>query len=86
MNTNHPKKKKESIFNERRRTLLLTGAAGVGAFILGKILGPSLNVFAPDQSVKEFDNFRIVDTKDEMRFFDKLGNEIVIIEKDGFTQ
>lgn len=76
---------KETVANERRRAFLVAGAAGVGAFILGKVLGPSLTFFAPEHTVADFKNFRIVDSEDEMRLFDKLGNEIVIIEKEGFT-
>lgn len=77
--------KDELVANGRRRTFLIAGATGVGAFVLGKIFGPSINFFSPMQSVADFKNFRIVDSDEEMRLYDKLGNEIVIIEKEGFT-
>jgi len=84
--THTAKEHRETVANERRRMFLVAGAAGVGAFVLGKILGPSINLFSKDHTVAEFENFRIVDGEDEMRLFDKLGNEIVIIEKEGFTE
>ena len=69
--------------NERRRTLLKLFALGGGAFVLGKILGPGLNLFGGSLSedVTEFRNFRIVERGDELGIYDKLGNEILVIEK-----
>lgn len=75
-------------FNKHRRNLLIAGGTGVIAFILGKIFGPSINLFSEDYplSEKSFENFRIVDTKKELKLYDRGGNEIIIIEKEGFTQ
>jgi len=80
--------KKEEIFDKYRRTFLTVAGTGVIAFILGKIFGPSVNLFSKDHviSEKEFQNFRVVNTKEEMRLYDKQGDEIIIIEKEGLTE
>ena len=71
--------------NERRRTLLKLAAFGGATFVLGKVLGPSLNLFGngiADGEITDFKNFRVVDNDEELGFYDKLGNEILIIEKE----
>ena len=71
--------------NERRRTLLKLFALGGGAFVLGKILGPGLNLFGgslSEEDVTEFRNFRIVERGEELGVYDKSGNEILIIENE----
>jgi len=71
--------------NERRRKILKLGLLGSATFVLGKILGPSLNLFGgnvAEGEVTDFKNFRIVDNDKELGFYDKLGNEILIIEKE----
>lgn len=79
---------KATLFNRQRRTLLIAASSGVIAFILGKIFGPSINWFSEDYplSEKSFENFRVVDTKKELKLYDRGGNEVIIIEKEGFTQ
>ncbi len=69
--------------NERRRTLLKLAAYGGTMFVLGKVLGPSINLFGGvvEGEITEFKNFRVVDNDEEIGFYDKLGNEILIIEK-----
>jgi len=73
----------------KRRNLIKLALFGGGAFILGKVIGPSFNLFPKESSVtnsdgKEtfFDNFRVNENGDELGIYDKLGNEILIIEKD----
>lgn len=80
--------KKKEIFNKHRRTFLTVAGTGVVAFILGKIFGPSINLFSEDYviSEKEFKNFRIVETKKEMKFYDRGGNEVFIVDKESFAK
>jgi hypothetical protein len=79
---------KTAVFNKHRRTILTVLGTGVIAFILGKVFGPSFNLFSKDYTIsdKEFKNFRIVETKKEMKFYDPTGNEIFIIDKESFTE
>ena len=72
-----------SAINERRRTILKLDAFGSATFVLGKVLGPSINLFGGvvEGEITEFKNFRVVDNDEEIGFYDKLGNEILIIEK-----
>ena len=68
--------------NERRRTLLKLFALGGGAFVLGKILSPGLNLFGGEGDVTDFRNFRVVERGEELGVYDKSGNEILIIENE----
>lgn len=71
--------------NERRRALLKYGLFGAGAFMLGKIFGPSINIFGGgsfDGDVHDFKNFRVVESRKGLAFFDKWGNEILVLEND----
>ncbi len=70
--------------NERRRNLLKLVAFGSATFVLGKVLGPSINLFGgriAEGEITDFKNFRVLDNEEELGFYDKLGNEILIIEK-----
>lgn len=69
--------------NARRRTLLKLAAFGGATFVLGKVLGPSLNFFSGTTAgdITEYENFRVVENGEELGIYDKLGNEILIIEK-----
>lgn len=84
---NEKHKDKEEIFNRNRRLFLTVAGTGVVAFILGKIFGPSINLFSRDHvlSEEEFKNFRVVNTEKEMRLYDRSGDEIIIIEKEGLV-
>jgi hypothetical protein len=75
---------REVIFNKHRRTFLIVFCASVSSFVLGKIFGPSINLFPKDHEISEegFKNFRVVNTKEEMRLYDRQGNEILIFEKE----
>ena len=70
--------------NERRRTLLKLFALGGGAFVLGKILSPGLNLFGGggDEEVTDFRNFRVVERGEELGVYDRRGNEILVIENE----
>ena len=83
-----PLEETKDIFNKHRRTFLTVAGTGVVAFILGKIFGPSVNLFTRDTVIndKEFKNFRVVETRKEMKLFDRGGNEIFIIDKESFQE
>ena len=70
--------------NLGRRNLVKLGLFGGAAFVLGKVFGPSISLFGGDAVTgsKDFKNFRVVETKKEIRLFNKGGDEIVIVEKD----
>lgn len=57
--------------------------------MLGKVLGPSLNLFPKDTTIAQngeketlFDNFRVHENGEELGIYDKMGNEILVIEKE----
>ncbi len=68
----------------RRRAVIKYALYGAGAFLLGKILGPSISLFPSEWNGKiyNFKNFRVVENDQELGFYDKFGNEILILEKD----
>jgi hypothetical protein len=77
----------------RRRSLIKFGLFGVGSFILGKILGPSITIFGErgisieDGKIIDFKNFRVVEKSDgELGFYDRLGNEILVMDHDDGTR
>ena len=79
MKKNHRKKMKLE-----RRQLLKLMLLGGGAFLAGKILGPSINLFSSEQDfgkITNFKNFRIVETGKELKFYDRRGNEILTVDK-----
>jgi len=75
---------------ENRRKFLKYLFIGAGAFILGKALHSTTNLFSSGKSSSEantkeylFKNFRIVETDEELSFYERGGDEILIIEKGG---
>ena len=70
--------------NRRRRNIIKLGLLGVGAFVLGKIFGPSIDLFSDEWDGQTFDfkNFRVVENSQGLAFFDKVGNEILVLEND----
>ena len=68
--------------NARRRNVIKLGLLGAGAFVLGKIFGPSISLFSGSWDGQEYDfkNFRVIENGQELGFFDRLGNEILILE------
>lgn len=83
------------VLNTKRRNLLKLAVFGGGAFVLGKVLGPSISMLPREISLGDgdiddegkeketfFDNFRIKENGEELGIYDNLGNEILIIEKD----
>jgi hypothetical protein len=68
--------------NTRRRTILKVALFGGAAFLLGKVFGPGIKLFESEHEVKDFKNFRVVENGEELGFYDKFGNEILVMEKD----
>ncbi len=80
-----PEKEKVQSTGARRRLLLKLGFFGAAAFALGKIFGPDIPLFSERVvSSKDFKNFRVVETTKELRLFNNVGDEIVVIDKEGF--
>jgi hypothetical protein len=79
----------DDVASKRRRNFIKLGAFGAGAFVVGKILGPSLNLFGQDVTVEpgtdktlNFSSFRVEERADgTLGFYDKLGNEILVMDK-----
>ncbi len=72
--------------NQYRRNFLKFLLIGGGAFLVGKFTSPFINFLNGDKVLSErtFENFKMVETGREMKFFDKDGAEILIIDKDSF--
>lgn len=71
--------------NPKRRAVLKYSLFGGGAFLAGKVLGPSINLFGGadfDGKMVDFKNFRVVESSKGLAFYDKWGNEILMLEKD----
>ncbi len=71
--------------NTSRRNVLKWFAFGSGAFLLGKMFGPSITLFTEEVDLGKthlFENFRVVESDEELGFYDRMGNEILILEKD----
>ena len=69
----------------KRRSLLKYVFFGGGFFMLGKIFGPGISMFSSDTDITKitnFENFRIVESGKELQFFDKMGNEILTLDKE----
>lgn len=77
--------RESSVRNARRRKLLQFGAIGGGAFALAWLLKPALSLFregAPFEKEVLFENFRVVETNEELQFYNKRSKEaIFVIEK-----
>lgn len=75
--------KKAPILNKRRRTIIKFALFGGAAFALGKVLGPGLSLFGGEgEKVTDFKNFRVVEKGGDLGFYDKFGNEILVMEHD----
>ena len=69
----------------KRRSFLKYIFFGGGFFMLGKIFGPNVSFFSSDtdlSSITNFENFRVVESGKELQFFDKMGNEILTLDKE----
>lgn len=75
----------EGILDEKKRSMLKWIGVGGGTFLLGKILGPSINLFGESPLLGKthlFKNFRVTENSKELGFYDNFGNEILVLEKD----
>lgn len=73
--------------NQSRRTLLLAGLTGVGAFVASKFL--SNFTFDPGSKVvqrAEFQNYLFEETGDEITLREKGGEVIVVVDKASFRE
>lgn len=70
--------------NLYRRNLLKLLAVGAGGFVVGKLSGPVADYFVGDKvlSMREFKDFKFVETSRELKVLDKDGGEILIVDKD----
>jgi hypothetical protein len=70
--------------NLYRRNLLKLIAVGGGAFLVGRLSGPVADYFVGDKvlSMKDFKDFKFVETTRELKMLDKNGGEILIVDKD----
>lgn len=83
-------KEQQNVENKQRRTILAFGVSGLLALLFGKLFKNDIvNVFVEGDTElnrKDFENFSLVETKDEMVLSDKGGDPIFIIEKDSFRR
>lgn len=74
--------------NQDRRTLFKFLLVGAGAFVLGKVFGPGLGLFGGRRKeiLREanFQSFRVVETKNELTFYGRKNEEILILDKNAF--
>ena len=70
--------------NKDRRNILKLAAIGGGLLAAGKFLDVVLSPKDPVLGTKEFENFKITESKKQISFADKSGDEILVIDKDGF--
>lgn len=74
--------------NQDRRTLFKFLLVGAGTFVLGKMFGPRFGVFGGRRreilQEANFQNFRVVETKNELTFYGRKNEEILILDKDAF--
>ena len=75
------------IKNQKRRTLLFAGVAGVGAFLVSKVLS-KLTFDSDDEIVRSatFDNFTFEETGNEMTLREKGGEVIFVVDKASFKE
>ena len=74
----------DKIINNKRRKIILFAGGGALLFALGKIFDNVFGFLLKDEiiSQNDFENFKIVDAKKELKVFTKKGEEILIIEKE----
>jgi len=73
-----------ALAKSKRRTFLKYALLGGGVFVAGKVLGPSITFFGDSfdfGKVVNFENFRVVEKNGILSFFDRFGNEILVLDK-----
>jgi len=79
-------KKSTSEVNIRRRSFIKYVSLGGAAFFVGKFFNPFINMLHGDKVLdeKSFENFVVTETGKQLKFADKSGNDILIIDKNSF--
>ncbi len=77
---------KEKEVKHHRRTLLKFALFGGGALIFGKLFGSITNLFT-DKVIKQvdFNNFKFTETTKSLTIFDKGGEPLLIVDKEGVS-
>ena len=70
--------------NTSRRSFLKWGLMGVGAFIVGRFAGGDSLFSRKESGAMAFRDFRVVEDNAELKFYNRAGEELFIIEKEGF--
>ncbi len=78
--------KAEKTIDEQRRTFLKYALFGGVVFLAGKYMNPLINLLQGDAvlSEKTFQNFKITETGKQLQVTDDDGNDVLIIDKDGY--
>lgn len=66
--------------NLKRRNFLKLALFGSGAFLLGGLLG---KLGLSSSNGKEFKNFKVVEDGDNLIFYNKSGQKVMALTKDG---
>lgn len=68
-----------------RRDMLKFLFVGGGAFVLGKLFGSAMELFTEEKPIleKNLENFKLVETERRLSLFDKSGEAILEVDKDG---
>ena len=70
--------------NTKRRSFLKWGLFGFGAFIVGRFAGGDFRFSSKKSDHVAFRDFRVVEDNAELKLYNRAGEELFIIEKDGF--
>ena len=65
--------------NLKRRNFLKLALLGSGAFVAGTLLGK----FGLASGKREFKNFKVVEDGDNLIFYNKVGQKVMALTKDG---
>ena len=81
----------DSVRNPKRRSFLLVGLTGAGAFIFGRLFGDDLlRLFGHGEeevvSRHQIGGFSIVEKRDEMIFTDPNGEEVFVVDTASFRR
>lgn len=82
-----PKKKHRMVsVDVGRRTFLKYAVFGGVVFLAGKYFGPFMNMMHGDTVLNEktFNNFKITETGKQIQVIDDDGDEILVIDKEGY--
>jgi|OM-RGC.v1.031707893 hypothetical protein len=78
-----------TVRNPRRRSFLLFGATGLGAFVLGRLIGDDLaRLFSFDgaEHHKKIGGFSVIEKRSEMIIKDQSGEEVFVIDTESFRR